>query len=592
MHSQSALILFSILCVSCTHGPRSPLDPPIHEQEEPPITTPDAWWLRVDMSQTERYLGLDQETALVEGRVESSGQVANIVVGESAIEDCAGVMGCADAFQGHFTQEVPLRPGAQVIPVVVTDEDGRRRKAHRSVIAADFLPEGALNPEAVAVPVTELMVEDVAAELGSIRPELDIAGGILARGPTAFGESCTVRVESATQDSSEVTLSVLAGALVAEVRARGFQAVFSAECAHSLLPGITEGEGVIRFGGHISGTPVIRAELSGESTGDTCLVGLQATPFDADIEDWSFEISDEGATRTESLDLAYIEGALAPHYREELVRRASATAISALNPLLEEVDFFSRADTLSLWGTDARVDLCGTFLGTRNGQLMAGIGARVSGDGSTEAPGAPILPGELPEVSEGEVLLDTQLVSQLLFSGWRAGGLDTTVPSGTSYGLLATLSSELVGLHPDEAIIVAETHAELPPVVRAAPRSMGGEADLEVVIPDMRLDLQAEGATLFSLLATIHMYLDLVPNEEGSLVPTVTAIESQVYVVAEPVADGSDGLLEMFVSGAVIERAQEMLDGAEIGLPSFGEGVVPDGVEPDSGGRYLRVSIR
>jgi len=279
--------------------------------------------------------------------------------------------------------------------------------------------------------------------------------------------------------------------------------------------------------------------------------------------------------------------------RDQLAGEINTVADPLLREELSDIEIFDSVETINLFGRDSMVELCTTYLGVRGGQVMAGVGARVTGAGGAEAPGAPMLRGEIPDASGNVMLLDSQLVTQLLFSAWRSGGLDQELSQGT-YGLLSIAEvDESAPVSPDTPLI-AVTTAELPAVTRASPITDGGTGDLRIVIPDMRLDLRGDGITLMTLMTTITMDLELVPNDAGELVPTPVegGVTAEAHVISEPVVDYRDGIVEAVVGEQIVTAAAGLLEGATIGLPSLGGAIFPTDVQPDVGGRYLVIGLR
>jgi len=533
----------------------------------------------LDMSETNRYVETGTYSAEIIGRAEGTDELRTVMIDEMASRITGG---------NSFAAEVPVAPGVQTIPVVAEDAAGTTRKGHRSIIVADFLPEGELNRDATFLVVSQALADAMAGDLAVAVPDVDLAAEIMSR-PTLMDDGmCTIRPVSATGFPGELNSAGRDGQMGVEVIFRGLDVRFAGSCSVPLI-------GEFDVTGRMGGTPVIQAPVFGQAPDDSCLVGLQTTGVTTRVDNWTFSFQPQGLDLLPSLLVGLFGGGTGDDARETLGAEISMTARPLIEEQIADIEIFNSSSTMTLFDRDADLELCTTFLGPMGGQLVAGVGARVSGAGSEPAPGAPLLGGDVPAPVGNVMLLDSQLVTQLLFSAWRDGGLNTTQDTGYTYGVIESLpgNDEIRGLLPGSTPVLTDTIAELPPVLRAATADDVEGADLIVTIPDMRLEMRADDTHIFQLLATITLPLDLVPNDAGELVPTALEVTAEAIMVREMLADGSDRIMERTVAGAVTAVAEDMLVGTSIALPDVGGGALqPVDVTPEAGGRYLIVQLR
>ena len=573
-------LLLSLL-VACAGGSPTTADPRGGDLRSPGGRSGSGmgagFWL--DMSPTNRYQEIGTHRATVSGRAEGTDELRSVQIDEMPSRITDGT---------SFSGEVPVATGVQTIPVVAEDLEGMERKGHRSIIVADYLPEGELNRDATFLVVSQALANAMAGDLAVAVPDVDLGAEIMAR-PTLMDDGmCTIRPVSASAGPPRLNLAVRGGQLVVEISFGTMNIQFAGEC-RNLLTGSFDVTGSMR------GMPVIEAPVSGRAPDDSCLVGLQTSGVTTRVDGWNFSFEAHGLDLLPSLLVGLFAGGTGDDARTMLGSEISMTARPLIEEQIADIEIFNSTSTMNLFQRDAELELCTTFLGPMGGQLVAGVGARVTGGGSEPAPGAPLLPGDVPAPVGNVMLLDSQLVTQLLFSAWRDGGLNTRQDAGQTFGLLAALpgNEELVGLLPDETPIFAETVAELPPVLRAARPEDGEDADLVVIIPDMRLNLTAGDTYVFGLMATITLPLSLVPNDAGELVPVAGEITSEVHMMEEPLGDVRDSINEVVVTSSVKAVAAGMLDGTTIALPDVGGGaLVPVDVTPEAGGRFLIVQLR
>ena len=181
----------------------------------------------------------------------------------------------------------------------------------------------------------------------------------------------------------------------------------------------------------------------------------------------------------------------------------------------------------------------------------------------------------------------------MLFTSWRAGGLDQELFGASDYGTVAILHPSHPPFFPPETPINVRTYAELAPVARVA-NNQGvvdgeGTADLQVDIADMRLELSANDVPVAELMASIRLLLELRPDEDGALVPIPIedGIIAEVYLIGEPLVDfDNDSILETVVLSQLRSVASSLLDGTSFALPSLDGAIVPLSVKPHFEGEW------
>src|SRR5262245_1484857 len=169
-------------------GPTGPVDPP-------------SWRIDVDMHGLDRFVTGSPATYRVQGRA-----MASLGFDHT---DVAG-MRAGSSDDGTFWAEVPVTPGLQLVPIEVHDRatPAHMRKAHRTLLVADFLPEGQMNGGAAALTLTNEMVAEMAAPLAGEVAGLDLAAEIMRRPTLSDGGGCTTRPRRASHGRPMLTISV------------------------------------------------------------------------------------------------------------------------------------------------------------------------------------------------------------------------------------------------------------------------------------------------------------------------------------------------------------------------------------------------
>jgi hypothetical protein len=561
-------------------GDDPPPDRPPPDDDPPPPPAEDPWSIDVDMSGLDRFVTGGAETWPVGGRATASEGLSGVEVNGAP----ATVMP-----DGSFTADVPVEPGLSLVPIVARDgaTPAHARKAHRSLISASFQPEGALNPQAVAVGVTQTMVDAMAAPLATEIAGLDLAREILSRETLSADDTCTTWPTGARHGAPVLRLVIDEdGALWLNIRVPGLRIDFNGVC--SILFGMSD------VTGQIATDVEIWSQVSGPAS-DGCVMGLAHTEPYVELPGFDMSVTGSGAA---GWLITLFSGGREADARAQMAVEFAAQADTMIGERLAGLSLFDRSETLTLFGQEVTVDLCLTELAPMGGTLRARLGARVrgtAGEGGHAAPGAPILPGALPDGGADSLWLDSQLIAQLVFSAWRAGGLDRDGLGGEEpimVGILTALVPAIRGRFPAETPIDITTSAELPPVVRAAPVAEGATGDMVIEIGDMMIDLSAAGEPLFRLGATLRLTLELTPTADGALQPMVLDTEAEAHLLEEPIGDAPDEVLESVVADRIPETAGGLLDGAAIALPDVGGAITPMDVTADPGGRYLRIRLR
>jgi hypothetical protein len=529
----------------------------------PPGEAP--YTLAVDMSKLDRYVTGAPATWPVVGVASASLGLAGVDVETMP----ASVDGA-----GAFSQDVPVAAGLQVVPVVARDAKGHARQAHRALISADYLPEGSLARDAASLALTDAVLAGMAGPLTQQAGDIDVAAEIMARDTLSVDDRCTTWPVQATQDATQVALALDGTALWLNVRVPNLYVYFEGECQ-----GLFQ---TIPIAGEMTMDIDAWTQLS-PNPGAACLVGFAHTTPDVQLPGFSFNVwGTAGPLANWLVDIASSGKAQQAHdqFQQEFTQQAD----TLLGQKLAGLSVFDKHTTMTLLGEPVDVHLCLTGLVPVAGQLVARVGATASAGGTREAPGAPQLGGPSAEPGAKELLLDADMVGQLLFSSWRAGGLHKAGVQQVDFSLISLIAPDLDGMFPDDARVDVDIDGELPPVVSASP--VAG-ADLRIDLGDLMVDLSVQGQHLFRLGARVTLDLDLVP-QDGGLGPTVVATTSEVHLLDE-IVDAPDAALETAVQSKLADSAAQLVAGAKLVLPEIPGLGAPVGVTPDVGGRFLRI---
>lgn len=560
-------------CSAATYGP---VGPGGEEGEDwgPGDGDPDAdaWSIDLDTSSTDPFIVDFSATTTLRGNVTASEGLARVeVAGEVVQTDGSGA----------FAVEVPVTPGLQVVPVQAFDAAGHSRNGHRGLLAARFLPESEINPGAAGITVTnELLAALAGDQLGQVA-DLDLSEQIMAQGGSISQQGCDIQLHDVRHGSPYLALTVEAGELRVNFTIPDLFVTFSGEC--NMFISSTS------FSGDLSTDVVVRTALSAPP-GSTCLETFAHTYPTVELPgfDLSLQSNDGGLI---GMLMPLVGEIMQGSFSDQMSEQIATEADSLID---EQVAQFGQmglgeAVTMEFNGVGMDVGFCMTGLESVDGVLRARLGLSVTGPGGYTAPGAPMVDGEMGPAAASTLWLDANLISQMMFSLWRAGGLSGESTGDINTGLLGLLVPEIADLYPGDTPVTVGIDGLLPPLVRAADPASGG--DLLVDIADLVIDLSVDGDLLFRMSAFVHLTLDL-QNEDGAIKPVIVDSSAEVTVLEEPLADVDDGLLQAAVASQIGGQADALLGETGFGLPDFGGiSLVPQDAVPEPGGRYVRVTL-
>lgn len=531
----------------------------------------DRFTLDVDTSSTDPFVQDFPATATVRGVVTASEGLARVEVGGQVVQTDRG---------GAFQVDVPVSPGLQVIPVTAFDAAGHSRNGHRALIESRFLPEGQINPGAAGIAVTNEILAALAGEQLDDVANLDISQQIMEAGSISQ-QGCDIQILSARHGSPSLALTVEAGQLMVNFTIPTLHVTFTGTC--SMLITSTS------FSGSLDTNVVVKTALTAPPS-TACLETFAHTYPTVELPGFDLSLqSNDGGLIGMLMPLVgeVMQGSFQDRMSEEIATQADGL-------IAEQVAQFGQlglgeGTTMTFNGVDMNVGFCMTGLESVEGVLRARIGLSVTGPGGVTAPGAPMIDGEMGPAAPGILWLDANLISQMMFSLWRGGGLSGESSGDITTGLLGLLVPEIADLYPGDTPVTVGIDGLLPPIVRAAAPESGG--DLLVDIGDLIIDLSVDGDLLFEMSAAVHLTLDL-QNQDGTIKPVIIDSSAEVVVLDEPVADVDDALLQAAVASQIGGQADALLGDTGFGLPDFGGiSLVPQDAVPEPGGRYVRVTL-
>lgn len=560
----------------------------------PPGSDPTSWALSADTESSDRYLPLEQASATIRGDVTATAQPVQVQIGEP------GAMQSVTASGGAFTATQSVDPGMSLVRVVATDAEGRHRDAHRSVLRADYVPEGDALADAAALVVDDGMLDTLSAAAASQISGLDLSGFITPGMPLLSEAGCTIYADSLSHSPPTLSLSITDdGNLRATARLEDIRVGFHGQC--SLLGN----DITIRDSSEVDETV---AELSMNLTPiepvapEQCISGFTSSDVSFALTEFDIDL------RLGGCGLLCLAGELVGEIAEGALRgmledRISGQLDGLIDPQLAMLDLFGEPSALDFLGTPVEVGLCLTDLGPEMGQLTARLGTEVTGPGGNPhmAPGAPALPAMAELSTPGAIYLDPALVGQIVYSVWNGGGLrfedlSAIAPDAPSFPVSAIATApEVRSYLTDQGVPSTENlrvgiDAVMPPLVRAAtPDEAMSGADLFLEIGDLRIALGSSRGDLFTISTHVRLALALEPTPEGALAPTVLADQSEftAWLSATEVPELSnraiDGLLEL-VTPLLREQIPGLLGGAAIQLPDLGGPILVSDVAPTPGG--------
>lgn len=521
------------------------------------------------MSATDRFVTGGAATWPVKGSA-----VASLGLARVEVADTPAALSGAD-----FSADVEVAPGLTLVPVVARDQAGNERKAHRSLMSAAFIPEGAFVRDAASIVLTETVLAEMAGSLAGDAADIDVAAQVMARDTLSVDDRCVTWPVYAEQDPTAVELHLDGADLWLEVVVPNLYVYFEGECE-----GLIQ---IIPIAGEMAMTIDTWSQLDARDSG-ACVTGFDHSEPEVFLDGFYFDVwGAAGPLSGWMVELASSGKAEEAH--DQFQAEFTAQADELLGEGLSDLAVFDRREAMALLGQEVDVHLCLGELSEVGDTLVARIASEASGGGTRAAPGAPqmgpVTGGALVVAGPGELVLDADFIARLLFSSWRAGGLDKADVQTVDFGLLSLLARDLEGRYPADALVSVSISGELPPLVTTSP-----VADLRIELADVMLDLVIEGERLFRLNARLTLDLDLVPDA-GELVPTVVAVESEVHLVDE-IVDAPDGALESAVQGKLSDSAESLLGGARLALPAIPGLGAPMDVTADPGGRWLHIIMQ
>lgn len=531
---------------------------------------PKGWTITIDTTGLDRFVQpADAPTWPIAGRATATEGLDSVAI--------AGALVDVDA-SGAFAGSVPVAPGLTPVPILATDTAGHTRKGDRTLLAARFLADGAYNPEAARLVLTDAVLAAMSDGIASYAADVDVAGEILARDVLSQDDRCVTWPVSGHQGAVTASLVADGGDLWLRIRVPGLYIYFEGRCQGLLS--------TIPIAGEMAGTLDIWTQLAAKPPANGgCLRAFDHSSPEVYVSGWGFDVwGTSGPLQSWIVDL--FSGNKSAEARAQLVSEVGTRADTLLATKLADITVFERSSQLELLGRPLALELCVSDLDGTGNTLSAQIAARATGAGMREAPGTPQVDGAIVRATRGELVLDANVIGQLLFAAWRDNALVRGAPD-IDIGVLQILMPGLAEEFPDATAAQVAIDAELPPYVRATP---DGPGDLQVELGDLMIDVSVAGTRVLRFGTVLTLALDLVP-QDGALVPTVVDTQAHVVLLDERY-DGSDDALEQAVQLQIGTAASALLaDGAAIALPDLPGLGAPVDVTADPGGRYLHLSL-
>ncbi len=519
----------------------------------------------------------------IKGQVTADRGVGDVMVAGSPAMLDAG---------GRFEATAQAPAGVSLVEIAAHDRGApaAERKAHRSVIVARYLPEDQPNADAAAVGLSSGFLRALIAPYTMQIANLDLAAQIRMAGLSISQQGCDITLENVTAGRPSLSLDVTAAAegtpggdLQIAFGAPMIDVAFRGSCTLPLA-------GNVRFRGNLT-TDVAVKSLVSAPLGEACVTTFTNTFPTVELPNLDLQVRNDGTGGLIGLVIPLVGGIMRGQVAMTMSEQIAMTADGLIKQQLAMLSVFSGTQPVMFGASTIQVGFCLTGLApvdTPAGRtLTAKVGLRARGPGGLDAPGAPQVDGALGAPATDTLLVDANLIGQLLFSIWRAGGISGSDSSTLQFGLLALLAPDLAGRYPDETPVEIKISAELPPLVRAADPAAG---DLVVEIGDLMVDLSVQGQQLFRIGLFLMATVDLTPMG-AMLKPEVKAVQARVHVLDEPVADIDDMALEGAVQSQLDAAARRLFGDTAFALPNLGVTLRPRDVTADPGGRYLRIPL-
>jgi len=527
---------------------------------------PKGWTIDVDMSATDRFVRPEASTTWsIHGEAAATEGLARV--------DVHGV--ATELDDGAFAADVLAGPGLTRVKVLATDDAGHTRQGDRTLLAARFLPDGAHNPVAASVILDDAILASMGDGLAGEAGAIDVAAEILQRDVLSQDDRCVTWPVEASQGEVAFDLVEDRGDLWLRIRIPNLYVYFEGACQ-----GVVS---TIPIGGELGGTIDVWTKLDPKPSADECLTAFAHTAPEVIVHNWGFDVWGLGGP-LQNWIVNLFSGDKSTEARAQISSEVGTRADALLTEKLANLAVFDRTSDLDLLDTPVALHLCLGGLEKVGTTLIARIAANATAGGDKVAPGVPQIDGPLITPAANELVLDANLVGQLLFASWKAGGLSRPAPDA-DLSILSILVPELDNFTTQIAQVTVD--GELPPLVTATP---DGPGKLRVQLGDMMVDMALDDTRVFRFGMILTLDLDLTPID-GKLVPRVIASDAQVWLLDERF-DGPDAGLEAAVGLKVGDVADELLGAnAAIALPDLPGLGAPTTVTVDPGGRFLRVGL-
>lgn len=536
---------------------------------------PKGWTITVDMSGTDRYVQPETSTMwTINGEATATEGLASVDVG--------GMPATLD--DGAFTVAVPAGLGLTRVNVLATDDAGHTRQGDRTLLAARFLPEDAHNTTAASLVLDDAILASMGEGLAGEAGDVDVAAEILQRDVLSQDDRCITWPVQASQGAVAVNLVEDKGDLWLRIRIPNLYVYFEGSCQ-----GLVS---TIPIGGEMGGTIDVWTQLTANAAPGTCLSSFAHTEPEVIVNGWGFDVWGLGGPLQNWIVSAF-SGDKAAEAKAQIATEVGTRADGLLTEKLADIAVFDRTSDLDLLDESVALHLCLGSLEKIDNKLIARIAAHATAaatgrppiDRDKVAPGVPQIDGATIKPAANELLLDANLVGQLLYASWKAGGLTRPGPDA-DVSVLAILVPELEQFSTQTAQVAID--GELPPLVTATP---DGPGMLRVELGDLIVDLSLDDTRVFRFGANLTLDLDLAPVD-GKLVPTVVGSDAKVWLLDERF-DGPDNGLEAAIEFKLGDVASELIgSNVAIALPDLPGLGAPTAVAVDPGGRFLRVALQ
>lgn len=529
--------------------------------------------LEVDTSAIDPFVVGAPATVPIAGSVNASAGLAGVDVG--------GVPAVVEG--SNFAAEVPVTPGLVKVPIVARDAAGHERVGNRALLSATFLPEGATNVDAAALVLDDeilaAMIEPYVQEVADI----DMAQQIRDQAGNLDQQGCEMNLDRVSTGQADIRMYVgQGGTMNFDFTVPDVDVTFSGEC-NMFISSAT-------FNGRLQTDVVVTTSIFVPYTG-ACADTPDHTYPTVDLPGYNLDLniqSGGGGGGLMDMMMPIIEGIMQGVVRDQLATQIAEQADGLIAEQTSQFAAFDAANAFAFAETDIEVGFCLTELGPADGLLRARVGLSAQGPGHSEAPGAPLAPGELPPAGPGSLWVDANLIGQFMYSLWTAGTFHREVEGMLTVGTIALVAPDLGERYCDDTPVTIAINGVIPPYVHAADPGAG---DLVVELGDLQIDLVVEGELLLGLGANVVVTLELTP-QGTALLPEVVGLEVESYVRSEPMADVPDELVLGFVDTQFGEQVDALLGDGGFELPALGGMVLtPTDVVAEPGGRFMRVSL-